>query len=289
MLERGTRNIRRMLPVSSTMIRRLGLILVSLTLGALSTVAVAWGFAWKQVWLSQPEPNNPEVPRLIVAMPSGAVPASHEGGKVSVECARFPGTALWQVIWYEPSWMPKNLETRGDPDPPGWVLDRALFWESGEKRSDRLPSGEVLLARGWPVPTMWSVAPRRRAGGMVEGGAFYFTGPLKRFAPRRDLSILPMAASFDVPFPLRPIWMPFLISSAVFASGWWCIIRTPGWIRRGLRRKRNLCAGCGYSRAGIDRAIACPECGRTEPDAKPLRHPRGASGSPPAPPATRSR
>ncbi len=63
--------------------------------------------------------------------------------------------------------------------------------------------------------------------------------------------------------PLNPIWPSLLANAAV----WSLAIALPlfAWTegRRAYRRRRNRCVTCGYSRAGLDSAANCPECGGT--------------------------
>jgi hypothetical protein len=62
---------------------------------------------------------------------------------------------------------------------------------------------------------------------------------------------------------VRPVWSGFWGNSACFAAvaglGW--LLMVP--LQRSRRRRRGLCAGCGYDRHGLDAGARCPECGRS--------------------------
>jgi hypothetical protein len=62
--------------------------------------------------------------------------------------------------------------------------------------------------------------------------------------------------------PVIPIWPGFLGNSFLYAFLGLVAIRTPRILRRSLRRLRNLCLSCGYSREGLGEGSACPECGK---------------------------
>jgi hypothetical protein len=54
-----------------------------------------------------------------------------------------------------------------------------------------------------------------------------------------------------------PIWMPLALVTPIAACAWILDLFAR---RREQRVLRNLCPACGYSRAGIAKAAACPEC-----------------------------
>ncbi len=61
--------------------------------------------------------------------------------------------------------------------------------------------------------------------------------------------------------PLLPLWPGFAINTGFYALLLFIAWRTPGVIRRTVRRRRGRCAACGYDRGGLDAGAACPECG----------------------------
>jgi hypothetical protein len=65
--------------------------------------------------------------------------------------------------------------------------------------------------------------------------------------------------------PLLPLWPGFLLNTCLYAILTFALVRAPRVLRRGLRRRRGRCVGCGYDRAGLDALAACPECGAQPP------------------------
>jgi hypothetical protein len=233
----------------------------ALLLGVLTTVGIAWAFAWTELRLAAPYLSGSDSPRLVTPIPAGAGGPKYEGGVVSVERAEFPGTELWTVTVFQRDWLPASFVSRGDLRPPSWVRGYAKFWDDAGRATTERVGSNMMIARGWPVPTMWSEAPVSQPEGLLAGGALYLPGRLANLGPRRDLSILPSAASFPAPFPLRPIWLPFLVSSAVTGVAWRGLLHAPGMARRAWRRRRGLCTRCAYARTGLDATAPCPECG----------------------------
>ncbi|MFN7022619.1 MAG: hypothetical protein ACK4WH_15020 [Phycisphaerales bacterium] len=106
---------------------------------------------------------------------------------------------------------------------------------------------------GWPFRSLWSWGARQmtatigppavvlHAGG---GLAFAVSGP----AAQRTL-------------PCRPAWPGLIGNTAV----WFAAIAGAdlGWraVRVWPRRRRGLCAGCGYDLRGTGAGVPCPECG----------------------------
>ncbi len=121
------------------------------------------------------------------------------------------------------------------------------------------------LAAGWPVLAVSSYE--------WEANVFV-TGRYGRFTPLRvhpptwhwgvEVSHL-MGAKLrgswktELWLPLRPVWPGYVINVAVYGVAAWVVVFGPGVMNRAWRRKRGLCAACGYEVAGI--VGVCPECG----------------------------
>jgi hypothetical protein len=55
-----------------------------------------------------------------------------------------------------------------------------------------------------------------------------------------------------------PIWPGFLVDTAFWGGAAFVVWSVPGLVRRGVRRRRGRCVGCGYELNGL---AVCPECG----------------------------
>jgi hypothetical protein len=64
--------------------------------------------------------------------------------------------------------------------------------------------------------------------------------------------------SGDRSLPLRPLWPGFLVDTAFWGGAAFVVWSAPGFVRRGVRRRRGRCVGCGYELKGL---AVCPECG----------------------------
>lgn len=60
------------------------------------------------------------------------------------------------------------------------------------------------------------------------------------------------------PVPLVPVWPGFAVCSVFWAGVVGVVWYVPGMVRGAMRRRRGLCARCGYEVRGAER---CPECG----------------------------
>lgn len=246
----------------TTHMRTLVVILLSLLLGVASTVAIAWRFAWTQLQLSTDTIDGSPAPRSVGPVPTSA-PGVETPAKVFVAMGVAPGTERWDVAYYKADQLPDTATSRGDLQIPTWVRRIVVPWEfNAAWRGDDLHSG-MIIARGWPSVTLWSGTRLRSNNTMFDNGAFYFEGSIRHYGPRRSLVLYPSAAAFDVPFPLRPIWTPFLISSTLLAIPFYVMFAAPGALRRWSLRRRQRCIRCAYDRQGLTHATPCPECGLT--------------------------
>src|SRR5262245_10478039 len=65
--------------------------------------------------------------------------------------------------------------------------------------------------------------------------------------------------------PLRPIWSGLALNTVFFAALWFALLAGIPALRRALRRRRGLCARCGYDLRATPANTPCPECGTAKP------------------------
>jgi hypothetical protein len=118
---------------------------------------------------------------------------------------------------------------------PGWTRfdEPTLEWVA---RSVPFES-RLADARGWPLPSLYSVTERALSANKSVHGGF---------------------AVFDSILPLRPVWSGLLLDSAFFAFVA-ALLCAPLAIRRFRRLWQSRCVKCGYP---IGQSRRCTECGR---------------------------
>lgn len=157
---------------------------------------------------------------------------------------------------------PETPADRVNPQPNAFTRSRAAPWtDSAPWRLDDIgPSrNSTLVNAGWPWPIAWCCTPSFRPSEPREGfghGAY--------ITRRKGWVMLPSAAIHDKSIPLTPIWVNLLAAAPLYALPWFALLSLPRILlaaRAALRRRRNRCSRCGYSRAGLAPAAPCPECG----------------------------
>ena len=96
------------------------------------------------------------------------------------------------------------------------------------------------------------------------GGAYYRPGFSRNGGGTRYVRFWPPDGKFVEHWPVAtgstwrvqlPLWMPLVVTSVPAAFAF------RGEVRHRRAVRRGTCQKCGYSRAGLDAAAPCPECG----------------------------
>jgi len=213
-------------------------IVLCLILGAITTVAVAWGCA---LWVL---PQNP--PR--------------QAG------LKREGTLDWVLIRWDVSGSVILWSERHDPQR---YVTRSQFvtaeslavpWvDLGTPVNQREREVRRVEARGWPYPALYlefewrgtddpMTYSERRLGMIPTGLELHDWGG---YGATRDL-------------PLIPIWFGFIVNSLIFMVAWLLLVSyvPPAyrWARHRWRHKEGECPRCRYDLRG-DLKSGCPECG----------------------------
>jgi len=239
--------------------------LLSLALGLLTTIAIAWTSAatgtlddtarWRTEQASQKV-------RLDVRTYSGLAAERRrlgfdssylvDNGALAAgardEAARLRQTRVFPAWWAAaPPLLDRAPALEVEP-----ALDAAppMAWAVFELVQD---------ARGWPVPALWcewDLSGNHLTASTVRGGL-----PL---AQRRG----GLARADTVrALPYRPIPLGLTADTLLFALAWSALLFALRALRTRLRRHRGLCVTCAYNLAGLPHNSPCPECGHAAPSA----------------------
>lgn len=224
-----------------------------------TTVLVAWVCA---LFLDPMQPSN----SLLLQRAGGRQFENgnvHDGALIFEH--RATGGRIIRSRWYTLGYAP-NIGGSWPEDP----LEAVLPWWWGEMLQPRplphLGTHHVRIGEAWGLPflAMWS------------GRVFDDRGT----TPNPTPSLFEVQRGFRVPkttvqlpsgpaerlLPLGIIWPGFILNT-VFYWWLWLTLFMLAWgglnIRPALRRRRGLCASCGYDLRASD-AARCPECGKSE-------------------------
>jgi hypothetical protein len=228
------------------------LILTTLALGFVTTIGVAWTFAYRTRLNSGARVFGAGFSELIVLKTGNTnFPGMHYRRLRGVECYDFwpgPGSAAFLAA--------RNPEMRevSASNLPSWVYLRDPSLTTPSAPTGVAPSNVLSYAFGWPWPTM--------RGLIIEFGSNPPTG--------RDFLWLTPQSLRIRGLPLSPVWPGFAINWLLFTVIWfvlWRLLAVP--VQRAVgavlfrgrnRRKRGHCPACGYDLLN-DFGKGCPECG----------------------------
>jgi hypothetical protein len=233
--------------------------LVAVSLGACTSVAVAWGLAW-----TAPTPGTTigfGKRRVLEAKPDPFPLKWYvfvERGRGVVHKMFLVDTGDWLTTDEEHRFMQLASDVASRR-----ALARHAFLLGGR---DAIWVQFDVKHFGWPVPclaledafTQRDSQLRRMVG---SGSSFDLEEshtPDMSNMLRSDYGAL---AVRDRLLPLRPLWGALALCSALYALLWFLLLI----LGRSLvcRRRPGCCAGCGYELSGLPSGTVCPECGHS--------------------------
>lgn len=211
--------------------------LVSLALGLVLTVLIAWGCSWWSLgersgahfgfsgdpWIRDVPEDWPDSNGLTMLVPRIVAPA---GGGIGVRGGRIR----------ERQGMHHGIMMGGGAGGHSFVNDDPTY------------AVDVVEA-GWPWKTMSHVGPTDTRPGL---------GAVDRGIPVPGVEVLWLKEGRRL--PLVPLGMAFAWSVLAWGGAAWLVWqgwRTPRRVRRWKRLRTGRCLACGYELAGLER---CPEC-----------------------------
>jgi len=205
-------------------------ILVCLILGAITTVAVAWGCAW---FLTFSTRSNDALSWRFngEGYDDWYVGDAKQTGALRVVSSWRTQVGISSIMW-DPSAPPPE-----DRIPP-WA---GLLHPTGSS------SSRVADARGWPTLAMWSGFAESWSGFSNSGPTIKIISGLE--LPPRD-SVPTWNVNHYRLLPLRPIWPGFLIDTLFYAAIWFGVFFGFSSAKRFIRVRRGRCPRCGYDLRG---------------------------------------
>jgi len=237
---------------------RMALLGVTLVVGLISTIAIAWASA---IW----DPRAPE---------SMGDPGVLWGGKLAEWDTNNPGYVDWNIaredglasVHCRAEWndgdRPLGAFFGGVPSFPAEPL--VPYWGSmlrPKPGTGGHPHEVVVHAHGWPMCALWwGHLDERNAGKSGDRSIGTIQGI--SLDPTYHSSPWGVRTRLDRALPLQPIWLGLVVDNVVCSTTWlalFCIVIQLTIGRRHRREKRWLCPFCCYP---IGVSSVCTECGK---------------------------
>ncbi len=113
----------------------------------------------------------------------------------------------------------------------------------------------LAAAHGWPRPAMRVTAEGPRAIDVMSWRREF------QSSAYRHAWIVDLGAPPQLVLPLAPVWPGVALDTVVFAAAAWLLVFGPFALRRRVRRRRRRCVNCGYDAGALEQ---CPECGAAQ-------------------------
>lgn len=216
-------------------LRLVAWLLILLALGIETSLGVAWTLAWRTGQTTSPDVRH----WMFVA----------DGMPFYAAENRRAGARHRTISAYDGPYSAVTTQTElGNVEPwPSWGRTASL----GAERQSM--DG---WAHGWPFVCMWH----------EQTWLWTLSGSVRLtiHGGRQWTSTLPATSTIRV-LPLRPIWTPLCLNTALYAAAWSLLPLTTSTLIKTRRRRRGACTNCGYTLHGLTTTPVCPECGAPIP------------------------
>ena len=236
--------------------RRIFKLCLFLLLGAIISVAVAWGYAWLR-------------PMDAVKSEHAYKWRSRAPDWIARELERRRCTGADRVTIQSSGWV---VEHYGSPE-PNCIEDLIPQWADGlgmpslPKKAhtyDKLfgTGTRIVEARGWPMLSLrGGVWHRTSEMDWVKMGESEPTPEWDWAIPIPSTTSDPLNSLEKTRFlPSAPIWPGFAINTIFYAAILWLLFAAPFQFRRYRRIRRGLCSACAYP-IRVGSSDVCTECG----------------------------
>jgi hypothetical protein len=223
-------------------------VILSVILGALTTAAIAWGFAI----LGTPRDSA----RIVAHNAVRALRPSEGKGFLLYQTVKARG-----MVWTRSSIALRAIVgqtylTTRSPEQVGAPWPEAFRVPWGDHSAWPVSGAEyVAYGFGWPCLALRSSALidcGRNGSPIVESSGL-------RLPPNLGTRFPSLVLYGTVLLPIRPMWLGFILDAALFSLGWSALVIGLPRIRRIRRGRQGRCVTCGYDvRGGLG---PCPECG----------------------------
>lgn len=230
-------------------------VLVFALFGAVTTVAVAWGFALRGF-----------------VMPYGLEPPVTALVRYERDAMMFESPTIHAGCSIRSTWIKRVRHVTSDTvtvpiemDPGTWTLPRIYELPDARRLPKMNGTGRSDYWFGWPARSMWAAHCGAMHGRVWWENVLWLKGPTGSVLdiPFYWYSDVPRTSDRAVPTGILP--RGFALNTAFYAASWWTLFLGLSRARAWNRRRRGLCTRCAYSRAGLDPLAPCPECGNGAP------------------------
>lgn len=213
---------------------------ISLMLGLVLNVCIAWGLAWRVghfSWLMQATRSQQRGPKVL--WPQSPSP----------DWPPFPAQLEQSEIWA------CRLDTFAFAE----VTDRVV--PPGAPVEIRIYEQKVL---NWGLPFRSMKMTWQQAEVPMPGSNGYRQVLPEQTTFTTGLLLPERMWRGPIPtlLPLEPVWPAFALNTLLYGALAGALLFGPRVLRRGLRRRRSQCERCGYP---IGTSLTCTECGRELP------------------------